>query len=590
MTPNLKLLINNRWNAYRKKNCSLYNHLKLKVRCEIIKAKRKWVEKKSKTPNGMWNVVNDITGRQVRVPLTDLAKQFTSITEMVTEINKTFSDNFQISSELPQINKQSDWNVQVSEFDVLKELCQNKDKKASPKNDIPSRLYKHIAVILAAPLSHIINYSVRQQTVPQVWKIAQVSPLPKSNNVVLSNLRPISLLPIMGKIMERIILHKMKSVIINQIDMNQYAYRPLMSSTCALIDITDYIAKNLDSRDCSCVALIAIDFSKAFDLIDHGILLSKMLKMCNSDNKNTNLPIDFIAWVKSYLSNRKQTVMVQGVSSSQSSVSSGVPQGSILGPLLFNLFVSDLCASCDNVKMVKFADDTTILVPINKNSVDIDLLKVKIEINNLLQWSTANKMTVNKDKSHILYCRRPSPNLCIIPSNISDVSTVSYLKLLGVTFHEHLSFKPHFDAVIKKASQRLYFLRILKKDLSKSELWNVYYTLIRSLLEYAAPIFLSLPQHIVSSLDKLQRRAHRIICGYGIDCTCEIDNLTFRRSATALKLFKKLKTSVTHPLTSHMCNIINVRGSHTLAHINTSHYRDSFFNKCIILTNNIVIN
>jgi hypothetical protein len=582
MTGKVKMLINDRWKAFRVNNMPLYNRLKIKVKEEIVHAKQNWVNKNTQNAKNLWNIIHNVTGLNVKSPISSLIKDFASKDDLASSINDYFKNNFQISSAFPDIAKLDDWNLIISEFDVLNEIIKLKRGIATPIDDIPARLYKDIAVIIAAPLCHIINQSIKQRYVPLAWKLAQVCPVPKSNSVQIDNLRPISVLNIPAKIAEKLVLKSVKDTFIDIYGTTQFAYRPACSTTCALIDVNDYVTRQLDSNHCCAVALVAVDFSKAFDLVDHGMLLKKL--------QHSQLPNDFSLWIKSYLTDRKQAVVFHGGKSGTADITSGVPQGAIFSAYLFGVFSADLQMTGlnSNVKMIKYADDTTLLVTINKNSIDSDLRVIKLEIENIVSWSSKNGMKINDSKCKLLYFRKNSPNLYILPPNIAGIDEVNICKLLGITFTNNLSFKTHFAMLIKKASQRLYFLRVLKKNFDAQKLWNIFFMVIRTLLEYAAPVFVSLPQYIVDQLEKLQRRAHFIICG--LNCyKCSIPSLEHRRIIIALRLFDTIYNLPNHPLNSNIQSYINSRNHLILPTINTNYFRNTFFNQCVIIKNNVLI-
>ena len=194
--------------------------------------------------------------------------------------------------------------------------------------------------------------------------------------------------------MEKILLKKFKGLFINNIDRNQYGFKPKSSTTSALFDIQEFITSQLNKPSNLAVALITIDFSKAFDRIDHALLITKLSKM-------TGINYNLLKWLQSYLTDRKQCVRINSTKSDPITVTSGVPQGSSLSPYLYSLFVSDLQSRCAH--LVKFADDTTYLFIIRKNNAEIDLNIIESEINNLEIWATQNKSVINVEKSKLLY-------------------------------------------------------------------------------------------------------------------------------------------------------------------------------------------
>ena len=199
-------------------------------------------------------------------------------------------------------------------------------------------------------------------------------------------------------------------------------------------------------------------------------------------------------------------------------------------------------------------------------------------------------MVINDKKCKILFFKRSNVFVCLLPNNLFGIETCNSLKLLGVTFNDKLNFKDHFTEILRHTAQRLYFLRILKKHYQKDKLWPIYYTLLRSILEYAAPLFANLPKSICRDIEKIQKRAHRIICGIQRTNTCHdchIISLEDRRTYLAQRLFDKMIKNDSHPL----ANLLPPKRSNHIfivPHINTNCFRVSFVIKCILTANNTV--
>lgn len=200
-----------------------------------------------------------------------------------------------------------------------------------------------------------------------------------------------------------------------------------------------------------------------------------------------------------------------------------------------------------NYCLDKYADDTTLLARINKMTIQEDLNMIKNEIINFQDWTVTNRMTINTAKSKLLFITKTSPH-DILPLELLSIKSVETIKLLGVTFSKTMDFKLHFKDIIKRASQRLYYLRIMKSYCSTDELWLIYTMLIRSLLEYAAPMFIGLEKSIENDLELLQRRAHRIICGSVSSCECVVVSLYKRRCRLSNKLYSSIEKCDSHVL------------------------------------------
>jgi hypothetical protein len=221
-------------------------------------------------------------------------------------------------------------------------------------------------------------------------------------------------------------------------------------------------------------------------------------------------------------------------------VTSGVPQGSLLGPYLFNCYISDLQPLSTQNSFVKYADDNTAIIPLYASPTTHH---VELEVDNIRKWASSNKLNINTEKSHALaVMKRQHP-----PPNTLSLPLVQELKILGVTFNSRLSWETHIKNIVSRASSRLYALRILKPLVSPQNLITIYYSTVRSLLEYCSDLFIGLPGTLASSIDRLQRRAHYITCG--TDCTCaNFPELRARRLDHGTQLFRKALRDYEHPL------------------------------------------
>lgn len=267
------------------------------------------------------------------------------------------------------------------------------------------KILKYLVDIISPILCNIINLSFETGYFPTFCKIARVVPLFKSgdkNNV--QNYRPISILPIFSKIIEKVVHHQLYGYMQrnNLLTNNQYGFRKKLSTSDAITDMTQYVYDSLDRGDT--IISFFLDFSKAFDTVNHNILLQK-LQVYGIRGVVHN-------WFSSYLSNRMQSVSVNGVISSQRPIEYGVPQGSTLGPLLFLIFINDFPNCSDFFKFTLFADDSTLTCRFDHNN----LISMKNEIeNNLLpvsKWLLSNRIKVNVQKSNfIIFSYRKNLNL-----------------------------------------------------------------------------------------------------------------------------------------------------------------------------------
>ena len=295
------------------------------------------------------------------------------------------------------------------------------------------------------------------------------------------------------------------------------------------------------------------------------------------------LPTGFIYWVKEYLYGRTQSVKLSNSCSSHLPVISGIPQGSLIGPYLFNLVVGSLRPMYQSTTIIKYIDDCTFVIPIS-NSCDTKILQ---EHDNMLHWSAMNSLSLNDAKCKLMWIpRRKDCTLPVFP----PIPLVTELKILGVHFTSDLKWNRHFEFVNTVASRRLYALRILKPLLDHQTLVHVYKGLILSIIEYCSPLFVGMSAQNASILEKIQRRAHVIICGESRCCQCiSFPNLEERRKIASIKLLLKICNFPSHPL-HELCPKKSLRSKKFIQPQSvTSRRRNSFFPLTTALANGTCI-
>ena len=545
MTPYVKFCIQARWDAYRMKNFSLYHHLKEKTKTAILSAKRAWSSRASESTRQLWKVANCYVGTKSTDYIFSLVNKFESVSAAVNEINRRFSEK---NNEEPEsqsncklhVNDPSNdksWKIDISVDMVKRKLRTIKTKKSMGSDGIPLIIYKEAAEYLAGPITHLFNLSISECCFPNRWKMSHICPIPKSHPVSLENLRPISMLSIPSKILEKIVLRSVYQMFLCNIGNNQFGSRPSSSTSCAVIRLLHHALRTLESPNVSGVKIITYDYSKAFDTISHELVIQRLAE--------GKFPLAFIRWVKNYLSGRIQATRIGCTVSSTSKIVAGVPQGSVLGPMLFCLIVGSLRTVHASSQLIEYVDDITISVPLFKDGND---LQVKEEHFNILQWSKENGLKINQSKCKSICFTKTSIQADI---QLDSVTTVDEIKFLGVILNSRLTWNSHISFVLRIASRRLYALRLLKPLLNKSELILIYYGTIRSLLEYASPSFVQLPHFLCESLEKFQRRCHRLICGFSYreHCACgSFPELKDRRALAAKKLFLSALNDEQHVL------------------------------------------
>ena len=309
--------------------------------------------------------------------------------------------------------------------DEVNKLISNLDSnKATDFYNFPIKIIKNIKDIISEPLSQIYNKSFETGTFPQKLKTAKVTPIHKKGpKTFVENYRPISVLPIFDKILEKIIYKQLISFLNKQniLSENQYGFQKDKSTSLAILDLIQNITNSLNINNFSCN--VFLDFAKAFDTVDHTILLNKM--------QHYGIRGQVYKWFHSYLTNRTQSVFISGAHSKLLNISHGVPQGSILGPILFLLYINDITTCSNTLKFTLFADDTSLLCE-NKT---IALLETSLnnELKNVATWITSNKLSLNINKSNfILFSNDKIKHSINIKYNNKSLERKTCCKYLGI--------------------------------------------------------------------------------------------------------------------------------------------------------------
>ena len=395
----------------------------------------------------------------------------------------------------------------ISEDEVLK-IIQSLPIKSTGPASMPLKLLKLVANIVTVPLCHLINISFSTGVFPDAWKVAKVIALHKggpSDNV--NNYRPISLLSIFDKIIEKI-MHKRLSEFLDKYDIlfiNQFGFRKKSSTIHALLDITERIRKTMDNGKYGCG--VFIDLKKAFDTVNHDILLLKL--------EHYGVRGNILNWFRSYLTERKQYVYFNGASSETLPLSCGVPQGSVLGPLLFLVYINDLPNISDKLKFFLFADDTNLYYESD------DLLELERTMNHELKklslWLNVNRLALNISKTNFIifrgYRKACDHNVTLL-LNKKAIEQKTYVKYLGVLIDEHLNWKEQISQITKKISRSVGIICKLRHCMDVSLLRTIYYSLVYSHLNYGIQVWGSACKTDLDKILILQKKAVRAMTGH----------------------------------------------------------------------------
>ena len=391
----------------------------------------------------------------------------------------------------------------ASEQEVT-EICSSFRSGTAPGYDsISMNIVKESFNLICAPLTYSLTCPLTLELYPQEMKIARVIPLFKSgDNSLFTNYRPVSVLLVFSKFLERIVYNRLNNFL-NKYDIlsrNQYVFRKNYSTAHALIQLYDKISNAFDNKK---VTLgLFIDLSKAFDTVNHEILLDKL--------EHYGVRGIALQWFKSYLSCRKQFVQYNGYNSSSLDIACGVPQGSILGPLLFLVYINDLCNVV--LELILFADDTNIFYSHTDASYLMEV--VNLELKKITCWFYTNKLSIDVKKSNFIIFRpRQNRQRFDLAFNISNYSIdrVKEATFLGVILDEQLTWKSHIHNVARKVSKAIGIIYKSSFCLNNSALRTLYYSLIYPYLFYCVSVWASTYPSNLRRLIKLQKRVVRIM-------------------------------------------------------------------------------
>ena len=380
---------------------------------------------------------------------------------------------------------------------VKHHLLNQKRSSAGPDN-LPYWFWKCFATELAPIVTEIFNISLKTSTVPQIWKSANLLPLPKESPLnSCSQLRPISLTDIIMRLFERCVYKtELAPAIRHKIGPDQFAYKEGHNSTMALIKCQHTWLKWLD-KEAKYVRVLSFDFSKAFDNVPHDLLFEKVKK----------LPINpyVVNWIISFLGNRRQRVVVDGIVTEYLNINRGVPQGTVIGPILFSIMVDDIKTVDSKNELVKFADDLTLGVP-GTESGDTS----RTEFDNVQAWSEENRMPLNMKKTYEMVVHGVTP--VALPDPIPSVERKTWLRILGVTLQDNpCNWDLHFQEMLRKASGRMYIMRVCKYyGLSLEQLDLLFDSLIMSIFTFAIELWgCAYESKYLNQIDKFIKRAHK---------------------------------------------------------------------------------
>ena len=413
-------------------------------------------------------------------------------------------------------------NFKIDEEDVKKLLKNLEPFKAPGPDSLHPYLIKQLADQLAEPVTIIYKLSLKEGVIPSDWKTATVCPIykRKGNRNDPSNYRPVSLTCILCKVMETLVR---KQIMIhlqinNLLSQQQHGFVTGKSCMTNLIETIDDWTQALEED--SSLDAIYMDFKKAFDTVPHQRLLRKI--------QATGIQGQTLKWIEAFLENRTQKVVVNGAKSSPAEVTSGIPQGSVLGPTLFVIYINDLPQNLNN-KVQLFADDTKLYGKSN-TSQEQDLIQQ--DLNTLQEWSEKWLLAFHPDKCHTIKIGKTKSyakyHMKHKEGEVVELKEATSEKDLGVVVDNDLNFKQHIATAVSKGNKVLGLIRRSFKTGEKETFVNLYKSIVRPLLEYGNVVWHPLLKSQEKDIEDVQRRATKLIGS--------IKDLTYSERLEQLKL------------------------------------------------------
>ena len=500
----------------------------------IKSSKKEYYQSKidNSDPKCTYKIANTLLNKSSDI----LLPNFTSATSLATRFNKFFIDKIvKIRNDLqatsvklnmfksaPRLNNltyengKSAPNLSVfkpATDDEIKKIILNSKSTQCPSDPIPTHLLKQCITSLLPTITQIVNMSLSTASMPAKFKKAIVVPLLKKvslNVESLKNFRPVSNLAFLSKVIEKVVAARLKEHMdTNQLhEIYQSAYKKFHSCETALLKVKDDILKAVDNK--KCVLLVLLDLSAAFDTIDHDTLirtLAEKIGLCGTALK----------WFQDYLSDRVQSVLVDGVESDIFNILFGVPQGSVLGPILFIIYTSPLgdIFRRHGVSYHLYADDTQIYISFTCNKVDEAFANMENCIADIKDWMTLNLLKLNAEKTEVIVIGSKAQlkglSLGQIKIGTDSVTPTASARNIGVVFDSSLSMDQHVTNICKSAWHHLRELGKIRQYLDSKSAQLLIHSYVTSRLDNFNSLLFGLPQYEIDRLQRIQNAAARVV-------------------------------------------------------------------------------
>lgn len=523
-SDNLRKAMARRDRAFRKfkgnrsdENWSLYKKLRNRCNTLVRNAKKRYIAEQIElsTPAGLWRFLRSLGLGKVKQTNFKITLNFNSLNTHFTSCSKldaVIKHNTLLEIEAlpcPDIEPFDFSNVSQ---DYVKKLLQSLKSKAVGRDNIGRAMIMHIINELLPVLTHIVNFSLTSGQFPDEWRKAHVLPLPKIPNPVLPNqFRPISILPFFSKVIESAVHKQMTNFLSknNLLNPLQSGFRAGHSTTTALLKVTEDIRDNMENSKVT--VLVLIDFSNAFNAVDHDWLLAILPRLKFSQTS--------IEWFSSYLHYRRQAIRHDHKLSEWNELDAGVPQGGVLSPLLFSLFINLLSPHLhSNYHM--YADDLQLYSASTVDRLPDAVQVLNDDLTRLSSWSASYGIRVNPDKCQAILIGS-SRQMCKI--SVSNVAPLFYnniiipfsetVKDLGILLDSNLNWSPYINDISRKFYAPFYSIIRLKNFLPTHTKVTLVNSLLIPILDYADICCLDLTEELLSKLDRLLNNCIRFIYG-----------------------------------------------------------------------------
>ena len=548
------------WKAFRLK--------KNEVKKLLSSAKEEYVKERldehEANPRKFWRTINDISGigknknSKKCTKIIDENKNTYEKQEAAEFLNNHYAN---VGPKLAEAHKKK-WdknkcNIETSstfsflwatEYEVKRLIKEIKITKSSAIEGLSTRLLKDAFEVLSFEITYLFNSCLQFGIFPLAWGLSMITPIPKTTcqSTDPNDWRPISQICLPGKLLEKIIHNQLYHYleVNNILSENQYGFRKGLSTSTAIFDVLKNLHENWNDQNFS--GCIFIDFARAFDTIDHQIL-AKKFDLYGLDTTSQKFLFE-------YMSCRKHNTTISGYKSSNAPVTYGTAQGSILGPLIFILYVNDIFAEINQDSSIfMYADDTLILCK-SENINDV-ALKAKEALRKIIHWCEVNKLSINYKKTKYMVVKHTKvpiePALTVGNVKISSVKQYEYL---GMILDDNLLMNNYADAMWKKANAKIGILAKIRRFISDKTAARIYKTMIRPHMDYIDFVIDSSSADRVKKLDNLQRKALRRIeycmvkenrMDYStLQTKYNIEDLKLRRNRNLLKIIHAKSSSL----------------------------------------------